>query len=193
MDSSLTIATNGPQLVEDFRSVFLSIAMTETAKLEAERSESSFLNELSSVGNTAYLNPANISGNLETDITRASLDTHIKKAQAQQLSLLQQDQLAGLISDDQARYHGKRITVKPLTTSQPPIESVWFDERSGYRTGRVKRAVSGIIEEVLLDKNVLVLKPTLARRLLNRNLKNYLVYVIDPATIQPVVDIQLLS
>ncbi len=183
---------SGSLLVADFQAAFISAATAEAAKHEAEHSENSITNYLESASSGHLLNPAVLANDAQTHVTRASLDAHIKKVQAQQMQAISSAQLEQLIARDQVTYHGRKVRVR-ITSHKDPVESLWLDKQSGYRKGTVKKSsVTGFIEKILLDTNALILKPTYASRLLTPALKNYIVYVTDPETLLPMVQLTLL-
>ena len=190
MTDDTALPVSGELLVANFQTVLTSQAITEAAKYEAARSESALMNELDSLGRAGYLNPGTITPGQQPDLSRESLDAHIKKIQAQQLESLSVQQLGELIAQTRARYLGHKVAVLPLNYKDAPVESVWFDPATGYRGGQVKRKkIAGTIEDLLLDQNLLVIKPTRGMQLLNPQLQNYVVYVIDPSTFQPLVNL----
>lgn len=193
MRHSKTPAGSGQQLVADYQTVFVSSATIEAAKYEADQSESDLINHLAAVSGGTYLQPSNLSTDVQADLTRTSLDTHIKKVQAQQLDSMNARQLQDLLVQDRATYIGRKIAVRTLQPKSDAIEFVWFDQRSGFRSHVTrKRRVVGTIQDVVLDRNVLILKPSLSARLLNSSLENYMVYVIDPVSLMPMVEFTLL-
>lgn len=184
---------SGNFLVSDFQTAFVSIATVEAVKYEAQRSETSLMNQLNTLVGNSYLNPGNINSDLQSDLTRSSINAHMKKAQAQQLDIIGAAQLQNLIVQDQADYTGRKIQVDVIHTDLKPIDSVWFNPQSGYRANTTKKKrIIGVIEEVLLDENMVIIKPGIGSRLLNREFKNYIVYVINPTTLEPMVKITLL-
>lgn len=193
MRRSKTPSGSGQQLLADYQTVFVSTATIEAAKYEAAQSESDLINHLADVSGGTYLQPGALSSDIQADLTRTSLDTHIKKVQAQQLDSINAQQLQQLLEQDRAIYLGRKIAVTSLRPKSDAIESVWFDQRAGFRSHVTrKRRVVGIIQDVLLDRNVLILKPTFSSRLLNNTLENYMVYVIDPNSLMPMVEFTLL-
>ncbi len=184
---------SGQQLLADFQTVFVSMATIEAAKYEAARSENALLDHLDAVSGGNYLNPGRLSSDEQADLTRTSLDTHIKKIQAQQLDSMNARQLQDLQAQARSTYIGRKMTVTTLKPKSGAIETIWFDQRSGFRTSVTrKRKVTGVVLDVLLDRNVLILRPTIGARLLNSNLENYMVYVIDPIELMPMVDFTLI-
>lgn len=184
---------SGQALVADYQTVFVSTATIEAAHYEASRSENELVQQLEDISAGTYLNPGSIEPGTQDAMTRLSLDAHIKKVQARQLSDMNAQQLAALIEESRSRYIGRKVKVSVLPTADKPIDVVWFDERSGYRTSTSRKtAVTGVIEDVLLDRNVLILRPTWGMRLLNSHLRNYLVYIINPADFSPMVSLTFL-
>lgn len=182
----------GESLVADFQTVFLSGVAVATAKYEAERSEESAVNYLGSMSSSQILSPNAIPEYSQDAVARASLDAHVKKVQAQQMQKLNADQLNNLIAQDQKTFKGKKVLVEVLIPEKQPIESLWFDKYKGYKKGQLKtKKISGLIEDVLLDKNALILKPKLAKGLLNPGLKNYIVYITDVESLQPMVKLTI--
>lgn len=182
----------GQQLVGDYQTIFVSMSTIQAAHYEAERSENSFVSQLNAMSAGTYLNPGAIAPDYQHDMTKASLDAHVKKVQAQQLDSMNNSQLQALSAHDAGLYKGRKVKVQVLTHNEQPIEMVWFDPQHGYRSNISKRpSVSGIIEEVLLDRNLLVLRPAFGSRMLNSSLKNILVYVINPDTMQPMISLNV--
>ena len=193
MDTSIQPSISGQQLVADYQSVFMTIAMSETASYEATRSEQALLHELQSMSGNVLLNPDSIPGGAQGDIAHDSLDAHVKKVQADQMRQLQLQQVSQLITDDQARYHGKKVRLNVLDSKDKPIDSTWFDSQKGYHTGTTRlKQLTGIIEEVLLNKNALIVKPSWQKHLISPGLQYYTVYVIAPDSLQPMVSVTLL-
>lgn len=182
----------GQFLLADYQTAFVAAVTLLVAKNEAERSENALVNQLTSMGGGAYLNPGNLTNALQTDMTRASLDAHIKKVQAQQLDSISATQLEAMSHQDQLDYVGRKVQIIPKTGKTDAMEAVWFNPQTGYRVSPLKRSkVTGTISEVILDQNVLVLKPGVLARTINPELKQYLIYVIDPQNLEPMVGITL--
>lgn len=183
---------SGQTLVADYQTAFVSAATVEAAKYEASRSENELVQQLEHISAGTYLNPGALAATDQDTLTRASLDAHIKKVQTQQLDTMNAQQLQALVAQDKDLYAGRKVTVTVRTSTEPPIDMVWFDQQNGYRTSVCKKkSVHGTIEEVLLDRNLLVVKPGWGLKLLNSRLQSYLVYVIDPESLQPMVELQV--
>jgi predicted transcriptional regulator len=184
---------SGQNLLADFQTAFIAVATADAAKFEAERSEQEVISHLSLGNEGSYLDPKLLSDANQFDYKRASLDAHIKKVQAEQVGRLSQQQIAELIEGTRKRYRKKRARITIENLAQHPVEAVWFDQKYGQRNNVVKgkKTVVGTIETVLLDKNALILRPGLMSRLLMPSLKYYVVYVIDPDTLQPMISCDL--
>lgn len=183
---------SGQLLVADYQTAFLALVTAIAAKSEAERSENDLVSQLRYMSGGAYLSPGHMNPELQTDVTRGSLDAHIKKVQAEQLDMASTQQVEALSEQDKHTYVKRRVRITVLSPKETPIDSVWFSPRTGYRHSTTKRtAVSGTIEEVRLDENVLLVQPSFVTRLMYRELKYYAVYVINPETLEPMVSISL--
>lgn len=193
MKHSHDTAASGQQLIADFQSVLLSRATAEAATMEAERTESQLMQQLTDASRGVFLNPNSLQEVGSGYVVHASLDAHVKKVQAEQLQSMTQMQIAQLIADDQTRYTSKKVRVTSNDSDFQPFDALWFDQQTGYRSSPYKKhAIEGYIEEISFDKNMLVIKPKHLMRLINNSLQFYLVYVINPATFKPAVEISLL-
>jgi hypothetical protein len=183
---------SGQLLVADFQTVLVSTATSLAAKQAADMSEAVLVDQLNSMSSGSFLDPGNLPAEAQTDITRESLDAHIKKFQALQLDALSAQQLESLIAQDNTLYAGRKVHVSVIDPSLEPVEFVWFNSQTGYRTSTVKKtSLTGTIQEVLLDQNTLILQPSLTARLFGGDLHSYLVHVIHPQTLLPVVELTL--
>ena len=191
--SKLNNPATGALLLADFQTAFASATAADAAKHEAERSESELMGQLASVSGNRLLNPANIPLNGQYDIERVSLDAHIKKIQAQQIESMSGEQLASLMERANHTYRRKKVVARVLTPGTQPIESVWLNPQVGYQNHpTTKRSAAGTIEQVLLDQNALVIRPTWQQRVINSRLKHYVIYIINPETLQPMVELAIL-
>lgn len=192
MTHKLKTGLSGAQLVADFQSALVTIATENSATFEAVRSEKQLVQDLERISKGDYLNPVALQSDPKAYFAHASLDAHIKKVQSAQVVKASQEQLSFLEHEVSQNYKGLRVRVRVLSDASHPIECVWFDERSGFRTSVYgKRVIEGTVDNTLIDKNVIILRPGFGRRLLNSNLKSYLIYVIDPSTLQPSVSIDI--
>ncbi len=187
------IKISGQKLVADYQSVMIDLATSEAASYEAERSESEMLSKLSTSSAGGYLNPSNINQSIGENIARVSLDTHVKKVQAEQIKSISTAQVQEILAEDKKVYLGKKVHITSLDRSYSPFESLWFDPQNGYRTYDFKKpSISGKIEEILIEKNALVLKPNFMRRIFVSDLKFFVAYIINPTTLEPTVSIEII-
>lgn len=185
---------SGQQLVADFQSAFIALATSQVAHQEAARSESELMQQLSYWSRGGYLQPGTIDGTGQADVSRASLDAHIKKMQAEQVEAMKNAHLDSLIQDNKLIYTGQKVTVDVVGASESPIDVLWFNPHSGYRSNPFpKKHVSGVITEVALDKNLLLVRPGKMTTIINPELQCYVVYVIHPATAEPMVSLSFSS
>jgi hypothetical protein len=181
---------SGQALVADYQTVFVSTATIEAASYEATRSENELVQQLERISAGTYLNPGALAATDQDAMTRASLDAHIKKVQAQQLHAMNAAQMQQLIEQDRSLYKGRKVHITVRQAASQPVDIVWFDQQNGYRTSPArKKTIVGTVEDVLLDRNLLILRPALGPRLMNSRLQNYLVYIIDPQTFSALIDI----
>jgi hypothetical protein len=180
------------QLIANFQTVFVSLATVQAAHQEATRSEQALLHHLQGIGGGGYLQPTALATGNQDQVSQASLDAHIKKVQATQLDSMNAYQLQELQQQTQSAYAGRKVQITVRTPELEPVELVWFDQQHGYRNNIAKRrSFTGVITEVLLDKNALVLSPTAASKLMNSRLHSIVVYIIDPQTFTPMVEISV--
>lgn len=191
MSSDSDRALSGTELVAEFQAVMINEVGVSVSAAEAAQSEKLATDALRYFSQVDILNPTLIPSDSNNQIARASVDAHIKKIQAAQYESLGKEQLAQMQSNA-TRYIHKPVTIRVLERSKKPIESVWFSKQKGYYTGVVNtNSLKGVIEEIWFDKNAILLKPRTVSRMFEPARKNYIVYVIDPATLQPMIEIEL--
>ena len=183
----------GQQLISDFQTVFMSKMTASAAKQAAKQSEDVVMQELTSASAGSYLNPANISEAEGDYVVRASIDAHIKKVQAEQLSNLTAQQVQSIIIKDTTDFVGRKVRILAISKDYRPFDGYWFDNKNGSRSNELRKpSVEGKITEIDFEKNLIVIKPNRLATLLNSSLKNYVVYVINPKTLLPAVKMHLI-
>ena len=180
----------------DFESAINNIATAQTAKYVARQTEQQTmqtLNQVSAQSNAVYVTPQDIAPDVQTEIARASLDAHLKKAQAAQIDAFAEQQLAETEQADKKDYIGKKVKVTIIDKPFKPVESYWFNDRTGqYDQGNVSfGSVKGLIQDLSFRKNLIVIKPTLRSRIIMPKRKFLFIYVINPETLKPAVDLAL--
>jgi hypothetical protein len=183
----------GQDLVNDFQTALVSIATSQVAQSEAQRSENAMVEHLRSLSGGYYLQPGALVSDSRDAVSHASLDAHIKKVQAEQIQHMNAEQLQALQVRAHTDFLGRKVRINVLNNATSPVESVWFDQMNGYRNSTNKRKVIvGVIEDILLDRNALVIKPVGATHLFNQALQSFIIYVIDPNTFQPTIELTVL-
>ncbi len=182
----------GVQLVADFQATMVNLAGAKISAEEARQSENIAVSELQYFSRDTVLNPTFIPVESGSDIARTSIDAHIKKVQAEQIQRLSQDELAAMTTQDKERFTGRHVVVHVIDRPSKPIESIWFNSKRGYSNSTVDtNRIKGIVAEVWLEKNSILIKPTLKSRIIDPGRKNYIVYVINPSTMQPMVELEI--
>jgi hypothetical protein len=177
------------QLVIDFQNVALSRLPARAAEEAAEQSENNVLSQLSSAG-TSYLNPANIERSEGEYVARASIDAHIKKVQAEQLKSFTAIQLGRIIEKDKKDYIGRRVRIIASSKEYNPFDAIWYDAKNGIRSSEFKKkTIEGSIEALDFEKNLISIKPKVLSKFIYTNLQSFVVYVINPQTLLPAVEI----
>lgn len=190
-------ALSGDLLVADFHSALVNLATTEVAQAQAKQSEAAITTALqynSPAQNGVFVTPGDLTPDTQETLLKHSLDAHIKKIQAAQISSFTANQVAQLEAEDRNKYAGKKVRVTVLGDHKDVFVSLWAYSQTGeLRKGTFKgRSVTGIIEDVSFERNVLVLRPGLSSRVFLPGRKYILVFVIDMETVAPAVKIQLL-
>lgn len=184
---------SGTQLLADFQSAFISLSTIAAAQYQAQASEETIAQELASATGGGYLNPGALNPAAQESLSHASLNAHVMKVQAQQMRQLGEEQINSLQIELAALYGSRKITVSALPGSdRTPFDAVWFDNYDGFRSNEYKtHSLSGRITEINLRKNYIALKPKMVARLFNQQLTSYIVYVINPDTMEPAVSISI--
>ncbi|MFO0920416.1 MAG: hypothetical protein U0451_01970 [Candidatus Saccharimonadales bacterium] len=179
----------GTDLIEQFKNALILRSTVQYAKEEAERSEQATVQGLDAISRGAYLNPSVVPVDLQSQLTRASVDAHIKKVQANQIDQSSRQQMIELQENANKKYIGRKVIVTILNGLEKPVESIWLNPSSGqYYSGVLNtKSVTGTIEEVMLEKNALLLKPHFWSRVGAKNRKYFLIYVISPNTLEAFV------
>jgi len=170
----------------------VTLATAQAAVHEAKRSEEAVLKQLSEASRGSYLNPSSFTESQGDSAAHASLDAHIKKVQAEQLRSMSSAQINAVVTEDHKLYVGRKVRITSLDKGFQPFDGVWFDAQNGVRYNTLKKStIEGRIENVDLQKNMLIIQPKRAARLLNSSLRQYVIYVINPQTLVPAVEISL--
>lgn len=194
--NKLSLSVSGPLLLADFKFAMNNLSTAATAKYVAERSEQDTLQTINAAAarNNVYVTPNDLSPEQQSELVRSSLNAHLQKAQSEQIVAFTDQQVAQMEAEDRSNYKGRKVRIRVTDPKFEPIESFWQDKHTGQvRQGRLKtKSIKGIIDDLSFTKNLLVLRPTLKSRLILPDRKYLVVYVINPETLVPAVEIELL-
>jgi hypothetical protein len=181
---------SGQGLVADFLGAMTNLTTAQTAAFVAKQSETQTLATIEAA-NPQYVTPRDLTPEAQDRLVRSSLNAHLQKVQAEQLDAMTEQQLQAAEAAAREQYLGKKLTITVLDPEFEPIESYWFDSKTGEeRRGILKtKTIKGSIHDLSLRKNVLMIKPTLVARTILPERKFLFVYVINPNTLQPAVSV----
>jgi hypothetical protein len=195
-NKKLQSLASGAALVAGFQVAMTNRATADAAQHMAAQTEQQTMAVLGAIGNQAnpiFITPRDITPEIQTELVRASIDAHLKKAQAEQIGSFTSRQLIESEQIIKKRYIGRKVKVGISDREFEPIDTYWLNQRAGrYDTGTIKRgSISGIIEDLSLSKNLIILRPTLKDKVLVPQRKFVVVYIINPVTLEPAVSINI--
>lgn len=195
---AIILANNGDQLISDYLSALVNRSTTYSANNLAKQSEQlaeEYIASTPVISNPLFVTPQDIPENMQSTIAKASLDAHMKKIQAQQIAAKSAQQIQQMELNDKHNYVGKKVEVTILDMDKKPLESYWQNAKTGKITNNTvtKKKVKGIIEDIVFNKNLLVLKPTKLSQLFNPERKFFAIYVINPDTLNPMISLIILK
>ncbi len=183
--------TDSEALVAEFQAAITNLATMYTAQHAAAQSETDTIQTLESmgIGNGVYVTPNDIPDHVKDQLTQSSLDAHLKKVQSEQITTTALQQVSEREAIAKRAYLGKKITFHLEDASFQPFESVWTDKKTGqFKTSVINnRRVSGTIDDLSFEHNLIVLKPLWFSRLFTPGRKYFLVHVINTTTILPAI------
>lgn len=172
-----------------------NLSTAHTAEYYARQSEEQALKsitEIQSQSYSGYGTSQNVPVTSQESLIRSSVDAHLQKVQASQISA--QVSMNNATSEQNAQTYIKRkVRITVIDPVFQPIESYWLNANTGqYDRGQLKTmTIKGTITEISLQNNYLVLKPDFASRLLLPRRKFFIVYVVNPQTLLPSIIISL--
>lgn len=177
------------RLIDDFTLAAHEVSAMYTAANSAVVSEQQTqqLVEQLYARNGLYVTPHDMSLETQSEFTARSADTQLKKLQSAQISAATKLQLeemeAQLIKD----FKGKKVTFTALTGQFQPFDALWQNVRTGKPESVTLTAkqITGYIYDISLEQNLVLLTPGFLQRKINPNRKLFMVYVINPGTLQP--------
>jgi hypothetical protein len=193
--NKLTVQTSGDLLVAEFQTALNNLVTMDSAEAEAQYSEANIENALKyqAPKNGVFLTPQDISPEAADALVRNSIDAHLKKVQAQQIKAYASSQVSQQQQEAEQNYKGRKVKITNLSSEKDIFIPLWTDKRMGQlREGTFKgKTITGTIDDLALDKNLLVIKPTWVWRSVQPDRRFFLVVVINMQTLMPNVEIKL--
>jgi hypothetical protein len=193
--NKLTVQTSGDLLVAEFQTALNNLVTMDSAEAEAQYSEANIENALKyqAPQNGVFLTPQDISPEAADALVRNSIDAHLKKVQAQQIKAYASSQVSQQQQEAEQNYKGRKVKITNLSSEKDIFIPLWTDKRMGQlREGTFKgKTITGTIDDLALDKNLLVIKPTWVWRSVQPDRRFFLVVVINMQTLMPNVEIKL--
>ncbi|MBC7546538.1 hypothetical protein H7171_02210 [Candidatus Saccharibacteria bacterium] len=178
-------------LIANFVSAMTNFSTLEAAKHTAKQTAAATNRSMASIHaqNNLYLTPDDMTSDQRDHLAQSSFDANLQHVQSEQLAAKISAEVANLDAVSNREYLGKKVIFQIIDPAFDPIESYWFDPATGqYSQGSITtRQVKGVVHELSLYKNLIVLKPSLYSRILFPKRKFYFVYVVNPRTLQPSV------
>lgn len=174
-------------LLEEFLFAAHELRAMHSAQYAARQSESHAEAILSGIQarNGIYITPNDMSVDDRDEFMLMSADAQLKKQQSYQILAAAQEQIALQENNLRKSFKGIKITFITIDQLYQPFESLWFSPTTN-KWDKVQlntTSVKGIVEDISLSENVVVLKPIYWQRKLNPNRKFLLVYIINPTTL----------
>lgn len=186
----------GSELVSDFVSAMTNLTTVHNARSIAEQTEQHALQTVSYAGNSLQAaaqmqSPSGLTPDLQAEMVRSSVDAHVQKVQAEQITAYTEQQLTEMETADKQKYIGKKIKITILDPKFQPVETFWLNNRTGqYDRGYIKfKTVSGIITDMSLRENRIMIKSTRSGQLFMPARKFMVVYIVNPQTLTPAVSV----
>lgn len=181
------------RLIEEFSFAAKEIIAMLTANDMAKMSEANADAVVSQLfaQNGLYVTPHDMNSEVQAEFAAVSADAQLKRMQSSQISAATQSNLI-----EHNELLNKAFVKKKLhfTASDPkykPFESVWFNPQTGGTDTVLLKtnSITGVVENINLEQNLVVLRPSLIQRKLNPNRGFLLVYIINPVTLDPAVTV----
>lgn len=192
-DKSLTAQISGDLLISEFQSAMVNLSTAYMAEAEAQHTEEDIENTLKYAppSNGVFLRPDDISTAAADRLVKTSVDAHVKKVQAEQIKAYTASQVSQQQMEAEQKYKGRKVQITAVGDSKDVFIPLWLDKNTGgLREGTFKgKAIAGTIEDLALEKNLLVIKPNLMWRTIQPDRKFFLVVVINVHTLNPNIKI----
>ena len=190
-NTSISVSENS--LIEEYKAAQMSLLAVSQARTNANYTEQKTIERLHGlkIDGAVLVNPSDVPEELKNPITFESLNAHFQKIQALQIEAHNSQELERLSQKAEEKYKGKKVVIKVLENKMHPVAiGLRLKGRSElfYASSKAGK-FSGIITNINLAGNSMMLKPTAAVSLFNSSIKNYKLFVIDPRNFKPLVSI----
>lgn len=142
--------------------------------------------------NGLYVTPQDMDEQLRADFMAKSADVQLKKIQSAQISQATTSQIHQLEQALLKDLKGKKMTFTLRDKSFQPFDALWYKPQSGglESVSLTTHQISGKIHDISLEQNLVVLTPGTLQRRINPNRKFFIVYIINPMTLEPAVSVR---
>lgn len=193
---SPTEAISGDLLIADFQTAINNLSTAETAKFVAAQTENRTMEAILSAGaaNAIYTTPDDLGDSAKEQLLHESLNAHLQKAQSEQIQAYANSQVMQLEAAAKEEYIGKKVRIIVKDPKFKPLESIWQDVQTGeVRNGEVTyKTIKGKLQDLSFERNVLVIEPDWISKMLYKDRKYFLAYVINPENLKPAIGVELL-
>jgi hypothetical protein len=187
---------DGINLVLDYQNTQVMLTTIDGAEHQAKQTENNILSQFSSYkqAEVGIVRSTDLPLSDDSRLVHDSINAHLQKVQSEQIKQQGISRIRDLGHNANVNYLSKKIKVNVLGKVNRPFHSIWTNKLSGAQSfsKNVAPALSGVISEIDLVNNYLVIKPTAFRRLVNSQTTGYYVEIISLDSLQPMVDIQFI-
>ena len=193
MNNSNLAKPKNPDLIQSYINALTNLVSMDRAKYAAKQSEQDLMQGLGSLGvsNGIYLTSDDIPAEFGDKVVRDSVNAHLVKIQSEQISQATIAEVSRAELEANKLYIGKKIQITIDDRESDVVDAVYLDSNSSnYRVSKYNaKKIKGTIEEISFKNNLLVIKPTLAARLIVPSRVFIHVYVINLDLMKPNISI----
>ena len=186
---------SGEGLVADFHAALVGLVTTDLVVAEATHSELSVEDALryNNPSNGIYITSNDISPEQVELLSKQSIDAHLKKIQAEQIQMFANSKISQQQEALSSAYKGKKVVITKISNNDDVFIPLWDDPQTGgLREGTYNGStLKGTIEQLSIEKNILLIRPTLVWRKIQPTRRFFLVTVVNIETMTPNIFIRL--
>lgn len=179
------------ELIQAFVDALNNLSTSITAKTYAKQLENQLLANIKSMSNNhAVLATNDIPVTAADQLIKESLNAHISTAQSEQIELAVLENIQNTESQMRDKYLNKKISLQTIESEFNPFLAAYFDSQTGVRVSEYKaKKVKGKIQDLSIEKNLIIIKPTYFASKITPNRIAYYVNVVNPNTLVPAVEV----